>query len=139
LQSLRAVSVSVKVTTLDEFFEQQGWPLIHLMKVDVEGGEYAVLNGMEELCQRNRCLRVIVEFSPPNLSTAGVAPEHLLQRLRNLGFSRLSIISSEFEPVEPLGESNLFENSDETLRRVSGANSINANLLCEKEASRWTA
>lgn len=45
-------SIKVPVVTLDHFVLQQGNPPPHFLKVDVEGGEVAVLQGMREVLQQ---------------------------------------------------------------------------------------
>ena len=44
--------VEVAVTTLDTFLGTQGWPQVDLIKMDVEGAEQDVLDGMSEILEK---------------------------------------------------------------------------------------
>ncbi len=56
--------VDVKTQTLDELAVQLELPRIDLVKIDVEGAEPSVFNGMNETIARNDGLRVLIEYSP---------------------------------------------------------------------------
>ena len=116
-------SVSVEATTLDEFFEGEGWPPVHLIKMDIEGAEKAALKGMRELSRRNPQLRLVIEFFPQNLQVAKVSPEELFQALRVLGFTRIAVISRSLVPVET--PQDIFD-------RIPKASRFYVNLLCQK-------
>ncbi len=120
---VRTASVDVETTTLDAYFEQEGWPPIHLMKMDIEGGEKAALEGMGGLSRRNPSLKLILEFGPSNLAAGAISPDDLFQSLRGLGFVRLSIISWKLIPVET---------PHQILKRMPRARNLYVNLLCEK-------
>lgn len=84
---------AVETTTLDAFFAAEGWPPVHLIKMDIEGAEKAALEGMRELAKRNHGLiKVIMEFNPRVQARAGVTPEELFETLLALGFQRFSAI-----------------------------------------------
>ncbi len=116
-------SVSVKATTLDEFFEGEGWPPVDFMKMDIEGAEKAALEGMRELSRRNPQLRLVIEFAPQNLQAAKVSPEELFQALRVLGFAHIAVISRSLVPVET--PQDIFD-------RIPKARGFYVNLLCQK-------
>lgn len=52
--------VDVEGVSLDEFFSQQAWPPIHIIKMDIEGAEKLALDSMRELIHRNPELKLIV-------------------------------------------------------------------------------
>lgn len=81
----REESVVVEVTTLDAFFEAEGNPRIDLIKMDIEGGEPAALEGARRLLQQSATLSLIVEFHPALLRTAGTTPEEFVDRLLSWG------------------------------------------------------
>jgi len=87
-------TMEVDTTTLDRFFAAQGWLPVHLVKLDAEGAEPAVLDGMAELVARNRGLRLILEFIPHILRRAGRDPRSFLTTLRGLGF-RIMMITDD--------------------------------------------
>ena len=113
--------IEVVTTTLDEFFEQAGWPPIHFVKIDVEGAEKEALEGMAGLSRRNPWLKLAVEFATSNFPP-GNDPEDVFRVLRDLGFVRLSIISRELIPV----------GSHREMLERSPASASWSNLLCEK-------
>jgi len=117
-------TIEVPTTSLDGFFEQQGWPPIDLIKMDIEGAEKTALKGMETLSRQNPGLKLIVEFASGNIPPAD-DPEDVFQVIRNLGFVRMSIIARELIRVESFRE---------MVNRVSntGATGWWTNLLCEK-------
>ena len=77
-------SVPVEITTVDSMLEELGWPHIDLVKIDVEGAEVAVLDGMTQLLGRSADLNLIVEFMPALLHNADVAPAQFLDKLAAL-------------------------------------------------------
>jgi FkbM family methyltransferase len=93
-------STSVETTTLDSFLESEDWPRVDLMKIDVEGAEVTVLDGMTSLMERNADLKLIIEFNPVLLQDGGVTPIDFLEKLSSHGWS-VQIIgeTSRFLPV----------------------------------------
>ena len=71
-------SVQVATTTLDAFLEERGWPKVDIIKIDVEGAELDVLGGMTELLRKSENLKLIIEFNPALLQSAGVDPAMFL-------------------------------------------------------------
>jgi hypothetical protein len=59
---------------------------VDFVKVDVEGAELAVLDGMSGTIADNPHIELMVEYSPANLRSAGVDPDLLLKRLGDHGF-----------------------------------------------------
>jgi FkbM family methyltransferase len=118
--------IEVETTTLDAFFRRNGWPPVHLVKVDVEGTEKAALEGMGDLCRHNPHLRLIVEFAAGSFEASDDEPEDVFQVLRDLGFVRLSIISQELIPIGSHREML------DHLCSTAGATDWWTNLLCEK-------
>ena len=79
-------SVEVPTTTIDDFLEAQGWPEVNLVKVDVEGAELEVLAGMDRLLRESEGIRLILEFNPFLLQSAGVDALEFLKRPGAEGF-----------------------------------------------------
>jgi FkbM family methyltransferase len=116
-------SIAVEATTLDEFFEKEGSPPIHVMKMDIEGAEKAALEGAKALIQRNTKLKLIIEFDPRCQADAGVSPEEFFNTLIGVGFKNFSVIQKELQPVK-------IPNDIRRLVKMAGDSYIN--LLCEK-------
>jgi FkbM family methyltransferase len=95
-------SVTVESTSLDSFLESEGWPTVDLIKVDVEGAEVAVLDGMTQLMEKNPDLRLIIEFNPALLQDGGVTPIEFLERLHSIGW--YVTVIDEIDGLSPLTE-----------------------------------
>ena len=77
--------IPVESVRLDDFFEGIDCP-VDLIKVDIEGGEMAMLGGMSTLIQRSGRLTILSEFWPEGLQKSGVVPEDYLNKLLEYGF-----------------------------------------------------
>jgi FkbM family methyltransferase len=65
---------------------------VDVIKIDVEGAEIDVLNGMTRIVRDNRRLSLFVEWSPLCMKEAGRAAHELPDRLQDLGFHDLSVL-----------------------------------------------
>lgn len=77
--------LEVEVQTLDSFFA--GSDVINFVKIDVEGAEMTVLQGMEGIIERNNDLMIITEFLPHGLLAFGTQPRDFLKAVEGYGFS----------------------------------------------------
>jgi len=116
----------VETTTLDRFWESTEWPRIDLIKIDVEGSEVAVLDGMTRMLEGLPRLKIIIEFNPALLLSAGVAPNSFLDKVRSLGFQMSAIEDSICLSLVDEDDS-----SSLTDRLLAADNSVN--LLCTRE------
>ncbi len=82
----------VDTTTLDSYFASENWPLINLVKMDIEGSEAFALEGMRELSRKNPQMQLIVELNIPAMQRAKSNPSVVLNLAQELGFSRGFII-----------------------------------------------
>ena len=115
-------SERVEVTSLDDFMGGLGWPVVDVIKIDVEGAEPAVIDGMRMALERCHTRHLIVEFCPFNLRIARTEPDALLKTLESLGFRILVI--DEARGVQ----SSQF---DDLLRRLRWRYD-HVNLFCER-------
>lgn len=124
-------SVAVEVTTLDEFLENQGWPHVDLVKMDIEGAEFAALAGMRALLERQSPAPVlIVEFSPDALARSGVNPRKFLATFSDRGFRTRFIMGSEIVDAGDVDVEGL---------SVALHGGSRVNLLCERPAPVGTS
>lgn len=77
--------VQVETVNLDNYFRDFGKE-IDLVKIDVEGAEPLVIQGMSELLTKNRRLKIIMEFNPLALMQAGFTSNELFRPLFEHGF-----------------------------------------------------
>jgi len=78
----------VEAVTLDKFFESEGWPKVHVMKMDIEGAEKAALEGMRVLVAKNPSLKLVIEFNYKVQAAVGISPTEYFDTLIELGFSK---------------------------------------------------
>jgi hypothetical protein len=96
--------MEVTQTSLDRFAAEWGLERADLIKVDVEGAEPEVLEGMRALAARSPDLSVIVEFKPGLLARRGYPPNRLLELLASLGFAAAAIgTGGRLLPLDPAG------------------------------------
>ena len=93
---------------------------IKLVKIDVEGHEIEVLNGMKSIIKENKGLQLIVEFSIGNQRRAGYPAHQLLSLLNELKFD-LFDIRTKGKITLPISEQEIL--------KLDGIN-----ILCEKTA-----
>jgi FkbM family methyltransferase len=74
----------VDIIRLDEAISEFDGRCV-LFKVDVEGGEAAVIEGMEAILHRTNTLIGVIEFDPKTLSRSGASPQEFWRDLRRLG------------------------------------------------------
>lgn len=81
----------VQTTTLDQFFQERGWPRVDVVKMDIEGHEQYALEGMTELNSRNPQLQLFLEIGTELLLRAGTSPEAFMATLKGLGFRKFFV------------------------------------------------
>jgi len=92
-------SIIVETVTLDDFFRAEGWPAVHLIKMDIEGGEKLALEGMRELVSSNPGLKLVIELAPAFQRAAGFSPEELFETLLTLGFRSFWEVRDALSPL----------------------------------------
>ncbi len=88
---------AVKVAALDEILAGQP---VDFVKMDVQGWEWEVLNGMQDTLASNPSLRIYFEFWPYGLVKAGCEPLKLLMYLDKLGFDLFECSGSRRWPIK---------------------------------------
>lgn len=117
--------------TLDKF-----WSLyldetyIDLVKIDVEGAELFVLEGMDRMIDRQKVGSVVLEYCPAFLRETGLSREKLVRLL--LEHFSITIIEDEYRSL--LGTSRI-ETAKEfekiTQKLLARDDAVNINLLCD--------
>ncbi|MCK6506862.1 FkbM family methyltransferase [Myxococcota bacterium] len=90
----------VRVTWLDAWFQDRGWPAVQVVKPDLETGELLALHGMRELIRRNLGIRVVLEVLPgqdPSASREKVM--ELAATCREIGLGTGAVVELGAVPV----------------------------------------
>ena len=78
--------LSVPTVTVDRLMEERGWPSVSLIKIDVQGSEFRVLQGARRTIARNHPA-LFIEIDDGHLRLAGWSAEILLRLIVEWGYS----------------------------------------------------
>jgi len=94
-------SVAIETVRLDDYFKNFNGK-IDFIKMDAQGAEGGVIQGMLNLLKKNHNVKIAMEFSPNLLQKNGTAPADCLNLLTGLGFKLFEIAEQEKEirPVD---------------------------------------
>jgi len=82
--------ITVKTVALDDFL-QGGDRTIDLMKIDAEGAEPLVFQGMQKLLQENQTMIIVMEYSTYRVHNGAQRPQDSMKMLFDLGFKAFRI------------------------------------------------
>ena len=83
--------VEVPSTSLDAFFDRD--EPIDLIRMDVEGAEPLVFDGMRSILERNLRIKIMLEFFPERIERSGRQPVKFLETIKAIGF-RIQTVGS---------------------------------------------
>lgn len=86
-------NIEVEAVSLNDFFGKK-IPNVSTIKMDIEGGEYTALEGMDRLLKKNKHMTILTEFSPYSIIKAEKSPRGFLNLLMSYGFKLYSIEES---------------------------------------------
>ena len=116
-------SIDVESVTIDEYFKEND-KLFNFIKIDSEGSEAKIINGMEKFLTKNRKLIMMTEFFPFLIKKSGDEPKQYLKSLENSGFELYNILDDNKETNKINSESFL---------KIEPDSDYCTNLLCKKE------
>lgn len=87
----RVTKVEVPSTSLDAFFERD--EPIDLIRMDVEGAEPLVFDGIRRILERNLRIKIMLEFNPERIERSGRQPVKFLETIKAIGF-RIQTVGS---------------------------------------------
>ncbi|WPB75647.1 FkbM family methyltransferase [Archangium violaceum] len=114
----------VPLTTVDEAVKDIPAGEIRLVKIDVQGYEHNVLQGMRRTVERNPGMVLLVEVFPEALLQAGSSASKLVQALVDMGFDGWEIHQRR---LIPLGKPWVYDHM---------WNSCEANLVLSRDTER---
>jgi FkbM family methyltransferase len=91
--------VDVRVTTIDEIVAQRA---VDFIKIDVQGWEAQVFEGMQEVFRANPGIQLLFEYWPYGLERAKCEPKGILRPLDARGFQLLEISGKTRAPITDL-------------------------------------
>jgi FkbM family methyltransferase len=99
----------IEATTirLDDYFNNYN-ENIDFVKMDIQGAEWAAIQGMTDLLQKNKKLKILMEFSPNLLRQFGAEPAKLLKLLLEHGFKLYNLNEREMT-IEQTSPSKLLK------------------------------
>jgi FkbM family methyltransferase len=77
-------TIDVQTTSLDEFLNGKQPP--DLIRMDVEGYEYYIIEGMKQTLNANRNLKIFMELHSATMKAAGLNMEVMMTTLSDTGF-----------------------------------------------------
>jgi len=100
LESSGRDAVEIDTVGLDEFWQARGLgdARVRVLKIDVEGFEYAALSSGRAVLRRTEL--VLSEYSPDIMRAHGVKPEALLDLLGDAGFTPWRVAGGALVPVD---------------------------------------
>jgi FkbM family methyltransferase len=95
-------SIKVEIETLDDLLDRLGITRVDFIKMDVQGYESHVLQGMKRTLDRSRNLVVLSEFWPSGIEHAGGSPADFLEFFRSSGFDTSMLSRSGTDQISLL-------------------------------------
>lgn len=95
------VGTPVPLARVDEFTAELPEDCIRLIKIDVQGFECKVFEGMRRTLERNPSAILMVEVFPEGLAAAGDSASALVRLLRGLGYDGWEIEPQKLRPLSP--------------------------------------
>lgn len=78
--------IEVQVYEADSLLEQNGLKNPDIIKIDVEGAELRTLEGMKNILESKKDLKIFIELHPERISRYGDSKDELLNFLKNRNF-----------------------------------------------------
>lgn len=105
--------IEVTTTSLDEYFSE-AQERIDLIKVDAEGSEPSIIDGLQSILCRNPTIKLVLEFAPALIHGAGRDPRTFLLSLQQQGFhihrisAESSLVKATVEEIMALDHCELY-------------------------------
>ena len=98
-QSGARIATPVVIDLADNIIIENGLVSVDLIKMDVQGFEAKVWAGLGATLQANPNIKILLEFWPWGLNSAGTCPSEFLKTIRSQGFAIYEITDTSNKPV----------------------------------------
>jgi len=115
--------VPIETMRLDSYFGKCD-DRVDFIKIDAEGADMAIVQGMGDLIERNKDIKIVTEYWPLGLSGFGCEPGNYLELLKGYGFKLYEIV--RMRGLMPITISQL-------LKRYPMGKSGHTDLFCIRE------
>jgi FkbM family methyltransferase len=122
--------IMVNTVSLDEFFKGKDLH-VDIIKMDAEGAEMMILQGMTQVLLRNDKLLLIAEFNPSYLQNLGLSPQAYWNMLMQFGHKFIYLINEDEKKLETADLETAVKYCE--VRSCRDRDPY-ANLLCSKSA-----
>ena len=92
-------TISVPAITVDGLWADLGWDSVDFIKMDVEGAEVAVIQGMSQLLARDDAPTILYESNGHTLHYFGETPGRLMAALEKFGYQSYLVESDRLIPT----------------------------------------
>ncbi len=72
---------------------------VDFIKMDIQGAEMFALKGMQKTISENKSLKILTEFWPHGLESAGSSPAEVLTFMNGFGYSGYLIVGKKTQPL----------------------------------------
>lgn len=117
-------SIEIESIRLDDYFKDHDVK-IDFIKMDIEGSEGVLLEGMPNLLKKNKKIKIVTEFWPYGLEMSGTKSKDYIKSLTNHGFTLYSL-NEQKKRIEPI-------NIIKLLTKYTPKKQNYTNLLCIRE------
>lgn len=104
--TMKKNAIDIQTITLDEFCDKNSLRL-DFIKMDIQGSEPKVFEGMKKLVASNPKIKIITEFYPLAIIDVGSSPEDFLNSLEQSGFRIKEIGEGKFVQLKPIKKEKL--------------------------------
>lgn len=119
---------TVETVSLDGYFEGSESP-IDIIKIDVEGAELAVLQGMPNIIRNNDNLKIFTEFFwPSGIEKSRFSPRQYWDKLTESGFKFIYLINDREQKLELTDLNSIIRYAED----ISVTKLPSPNLLCAR-------
>lgn len=117
-------SIDIETVKLDDYFDSKD--TVDFIKIDIQGAEPLAIEGMMQLLNKNRNIKLAGEFWPMALKALGIYPRRYIDMLIQGGFSMLWDINEAEGTLVPISDPDAY------IKRVSSTEPGCSNIFAMK-------